>query len=234
MSARPVFVTILITGGSDHSRRDKISVLLKKWGVGESPNNPDLITVQPEEEKNSIGISQIRELHRILSLRSTSQSGKVVVFPAADLLTPEAQNSLLKTLEEPPVGVSIILAAPNQDLLLPTIISRCHLIELSSINSHEFSPEKIEETKDLLGKLSNLPLGQKLKLAAEIAVGRNESLSTIDLFLVSLHQSLPAQLSQSPLQPDLPNQTRQLLSAKTRLFANANPRLTIENLLLNW
>lgn len=89
----------------------------------EAGNYPDLLVVQPE--KNSIGIEQIQALQRQLSLSRFYASGRrLIVIDQADDLTAEAQNCLLKTLEEPPRSTLIILIAQQTERLLPTVRSR--------------------------------------------------------------------------------------------------------------
>ena len=82
--------------------------------------------LQPDEGKASIPIEKIRGLHEWLSLKADHRRG-VVVEPA-DAMTEEAQNALLKILEEPPRGVTLLLATAAPAGLLPTIRSRCQTV----------------------------------------------------------------------------------------------------------
>jgi len=70
--------------------------------------------------------------------------GKVFVVLAAELMSPEAQNSLLKTLEEPPAGVTIILISQRPEQLLPTTLSRCAMIRFGPL-PYEFVTDKLVE-----------------------------------------------------------------------------------------
>jgi hypothetical protein len=87
--------------------------------------HPYLISVNRGKEK-SIGIEAVRDLERALSLKvpSAATVNRVVIIEDAHVLTGEAQNALLKTLEEPPAGTTIILTASSEQALLPTIRSR--------------------------------------------------------------------------------------------------------------
>ena len=98
--------------------------------AGEVPEHADLRWVQPLEDKQSIGIDQIRELVAELSLTSYEGGGKVAVIEPANLMTDNAANSLLKTLEEPPGAALLILVADRAGRLPATIFSRCQRIEL--------------------------------------------------------------------------------------------------------
>jgi len=77
--------------------------------------------------EDSIKIEQIRDLQRKLSLKPYSGKYKIAVIPEAHLMTIESQNALLKTLEEPLGQAILILTAPSEYLLLPTIVSRCQI-----------------------------------------------------------------------------------------------------------
>lgn len=87
------------------------------------------ITIRPEDGK-AIGIEAARQLERFLSLKVPSEKtvNRAVIIEDSHLLTPEAQNALLKTLEEPPAGTVLILTASHGQALLPTIRSRVQSI----------------------------------------------------------------------------------------------------------
>jgi DNA polymerase-3 subunit delta' len=103
----------------------------------------DLIFVKPENDR-VIQISQIRELNRKLSLRSYSNSFKTAIIDNAHLMTQEAQNALLKTLEEPGGKTLLILITEFPESLFSTILSRTQKIK--------FFPVKKEEIKEYLTK----------------------------------------------------------------------------------
>lgn len=79
------------------------------------------------EAKNSIKIDQIRDLQYKLSLKPYSSKYKIAIILEAHLMTAQAQNALLKTLEEPSGHAVLILTSPSEYLLLPTIVSRCQI-----------------------------------------------------------------------------------------------------------
>lgn len=88
------------------------------------------LSITPEKEGGSIGIEAIRNLEQFLALRVPRDVplNRGAIIEQADNLTIEAQNALLKTLEEPPEGTVLILTASHQKALLPTIISRVQTI----------------------------------------------------------------------------------------------------------
>jgi DNA polymerase-3 subunit delta' len=91
-------------------------------------NHPDLHHCVPETASGRMSIDQVRELGRQLSLTPSMGSHRVAILSDFDQATPSAANALLKTLEEPPAYVLLVLLAPDTDSLLPTIVSRCQVV----------------------------------------------------------------------------------------------------------
>ncbi len=94
---------------------------------------PDLSIVQLEEDKNEIRIEQIRELQKSLSLTPYEAKYRIALIINFHLANPNAQNALLKTLEEAPPKVILLITADAVENLLPTISSRCEIIRLRPI-----------------------------------------------------------------------------------------------------
>lgn len=101
----------------------------------ESGNHPDIITIR-HEKPGSISVDDIREqLNGDIMIKPYSSPYKIYIIPEADLLTVQAQNALLKTIEEPPEYAVIFLLTENADGLLPTIRSRCVMLKLRNIKN---------------------------------------------------------------------------------------------------
>ena len=98
-------------------------------------NNPD-ITIIDEEEK-SIKTETIKEMVKGVYEKPIKSSKKIYIINDSEKMTKEAQNSLLKTLEEPPEYVVIILITENENLLLNTIKSRCTKIKFNSLSNNQ-------------------------------------------------------------------------------------------------
>ena len=101
----------------------------------DTSNNPDFSILEPDG--NSIKIEQIRELTKAVYEKPIVSDRKVYIIDNSNLMTKEAQNSLLKTLEEPPEYVTIILISSNENLFLPTIKSRCTKIFFNKLKNEE-------------------------------------------------------------------------------------------------
>jgi DNA polymerase-3 subunit delta' len=97
----------------------------------EAIEHADLHWIAPAEDKEAIGIGQIRELVAEFSLTSYEGGGKVAVIEPANTMTSNAANSLLKTLEEPSGDALLILVADRTGRLPATIFSRCQRIEIA-------------------------------------------------------------------------------------------------------
>ncbi|MEB2284662.1 MAG: DNA polymerase III subunit delta' [Polyangiaceae bacterium UTPRO1] len=96
--------------------------------------HPDVrIVAGPLDGKRDISIEQVRDLQRELGFRSLSQHPKVGIIDDAHLLTAQAQNALLKTLEEPSGDSVLVLVAVQQSALLPTILSRCQRVSFGPL-----------------------------------------------------------------------------------------------------
>ena len=99
----------------------------------ESGNHPDIIKVT-HEKPNSISVDDIREqVNNTIMIKPYQGPYKVYIIPQADMMTPQAQNALLKTIEEPPEYAVIMLLTENADTLLSTINSRCVMLNYSNI-----------------------------------------------------------------------------------------------------
>lgn len=122
--------------------QNKICNTCKSCVEFDSNNNPDFLYVKPEG--NSIKIEQIRELQKKIQEKPIISSKKVYIIDDADFMTKEAQNCLLKTLEEPPEFATIILLGSNENAFLTTIKSRCMILH--------FNPIKDSEMKQYLEK----------------------------------------------------------------------------------
>jgi DNA polymerase-3 subunit delta' len=124
--------------------------------------HPDVRIIEGEGAGGSIKISQVRALQRQAMLSPYEGRYRVFVMRRIDLATVEAANSLLKTLEEPPAHVMLVLTAVDAEALPPTVISRCQRLDLRPVTVPE-----VEAALDGRG------LGQdEIALLARLSAGR--------------------------------------------------------------
>ena len=110
-------------------------------------NNPDFLCIEPDG--NSIKIDQIRNLQEEIQEKPIISNKKVYIIDDADLMTKEAQNCLLKTLEEPPEFAVIILIGSNENAFLPTIKSRCMILHFNILSDLEIKSYLQEQYNEL-------------------------------------------------------------------------------------
>lgn len=98
-----------------------------------SHNQPDIIYVS-HEKPNIIGVDDIREqLNNDIAVKPYSSKYKIYIIDEAEKMNPQAQNALLKTIEEPPAYGIILLLTTNADKFLQTIRSRCITLDIKAI-----------------------------------------------------------------------------------------------------
>lgn len=131
-------------------------------------NHTDFMLINAEDGK-SIKIEQIRVMQEKIVEKPILSARKVYIINDAELMTKEAQNCLLKTLEEPPEYVIIILIVSNESKLLNTVKSRCVKIEFSKLSNEEINNYLLENGLD---KLSDAMLEQcNGSLKAALTIG---------------------------------------------------------------
>lgn len=126
-----------------------------------------------DRERRILKIEQIRVLQRDLSLSPFEGRYKVVILRRFEEANEEASNAFLKTLEEPPSHVQIVLTARDASLLLPTIISRCQVLALRPLPAEIIESALVErwkvdkKTARLLARLSAGQLGWAVRASAD-------------------------------------------------------------------
>jgi len=110
-------------------------------------SHPDLFTIEPEEDSNTIKIDQIRQLSKFVWQTSHRTAGKIIIINPADALNKSSSNALLKLLEDCPKATHFILLSHATSLLLPTILSRCSIVR--------FPAPSIESVKSWLSTESS-------------------------------------------------------------------------------
>lgn len=148
----------------------------------DTKNNPDFFIIEPDG--NSIKIDQIRQMQKKILEKPINSSKKVYILDNADTMTKEAQNSLLKTLEEPQEFIVIILIAANENNILATVKSRCtkmYFHKLSDINIKTFINENftnINLDENML-KLCDGSISKCIKVVEKISI-LNQIKSIVD------------------------------------------------------
>lgn len=230
--------SILIVGGTQEERTQKaLSIREEKNQLKAKSfklianNDPDFIILTPE---TSIGIEKVRNLQKIISRKPFQAPFKIAFIPQAQKLSLPAQNALLKTLEEPPLHTIIILSAPSAQVLLPTILSRCQLITLSSKNQIESTLKDLNQMQALVCKLVTQNPGERLLTIQSFVKSREEAVKFCQEAILASHELLkktlgnPQKRQRAALIADSLGQSLELLQK------NINAKLVLENMVLDW
>ncbi|MBR4910560.1 MAG: DNA polymerase III subunit delta' [Clostridia bacterium] len=98
----------------------------------ESGNHPDMESVEPIKDRKTVSVDQVRDIVTSAAIVPQKAAKRVFLIDNAELLTVQAQNALLKILEEPPETVVFVLTCRSRAMLLQTVISRCSVLILAS------------------------------------------------------------------------------------------------------
>ena len=212
-------------------------------------NSFDITILERDTSKKnlqSIGIEDIKNIQEKIFLKPLKSTNKLIIIEDAHLLTPEAQNALLKVLEEPPAHTHIILATETKEALLPTILSRCQIIELEEEQTKP-SEKTIGEMDAFIASLPELSLEERFKQAEQLAKDKDKAIVWIEnLILVLREELLTNVILVNEVHPgsdsgrarmtvtDIAQVLRSFQSLHTLLkTTNVNPRFAIEQTLLN-
>lgn len=207
--------SILIANGTQNER---LVTLEKMLGTNLYPR-PDLLVLEPNP---SITIKQVRSIEFFLSRKPIKQDYNLVVILQADKLTLQAQNAILKTLEEPPSNSKIILLSPTQNDLIGTITSRCQLINLNS--NLKLSKATQTEQLNLFNQIVNSNTAQRITLAFNHAKTKDQALNFLEDQLHFIKDSILT----------YPELIRHILTSINQLKANVNPKFVLEVLFFSY
>lgn len=154
-------------------------------------NQPDIIYIT-HEKPNTISVDDVRtQLNGTIDIKPYSSRYKIYIIDDADKLNQQAQNALLKTIEEPPEYAVILLLVSNISTLLPTILSRCVTLKLGTVDDSlikEYLMEKYhlpDYSADVCTAFAGGYLGKAVRLAS------NEEFNEMKIEVLSLLKSLP-------------------------------------------
>lgn len=220
-------------------------------------NNPDFTMIEPEGGK--IKIEQIREMQRKVVEKPVISDKKVYIINDSETMTQEAQNCLLKTLEEPPEYITIILICSNEDNMLSTIKSRCTRIHFDNLEINQVKkylkdnyPERefdeniinlsqgsigktliLNENKELYDNIGNILESFKYKDLIELVKISDSIYKAKDeiFYILEYMNVLALKLSKDDIR--YINAIDIIEETKKRLKANSNYDMCIDNLIFN-
>lgn len=252
-------------------------------------NHPDVTLVEAEEGKRQLGIDAVREnVIHLANLAPSSGRWRVFILPNVERMTPNTVNALLKTLEEPPERVVLLLTSAEPENLLPTLVSRCQIVPMRPLAAHVIAdaltarwsvpaeraralaglasgrlgwavrahddPDLASARAEHLSKLIACTYGgrdERLAAAARLGTDAEAARSAIELWMLWWRDVVLAAHGATHLLSDGtardeavaqgralgPEQAerflRALIEAQAALDQNANPRLTLDVLMLD-
>lgn len=199
------------------AREKAINEYLAQFGF--SDPDVDLLYLKDDEK---LGIEAVKKIREFFSIKPYQKDKKAVVAVSADNLTHQAQNALLKSLEEPPTNSIIILGVTTDDRLLPTILSRCQIININQ------KPDQ-SLTERFLKDINNLQF-----LSYEQRFEFIEKLEEKEVFLQALaihfRKNLASHISSG--NSNYLDFLKELIEAQRYALQNVNIRAILEYLML--
>src|SRR3989344_3409907 len=217
----------LVTGSTLENRLSKADELLSNLGLTE------ILRVAAENSRHLI--SSVRNLNSTLRISPLDrEKGRGIIFEEAQLLTQEAANAFLKTLEEPPPGNYLVLTAPTRESVLETIASRCQVLDLGTPDL-DLTEKDLKKALEDFDKIKGFSIGEKFTFVDSIK-DRVEALAFIlgQIYIVR-EKMISAVVADFSLRPSGLADLLDCLD-KTRIYleANVNVKLALSELLLKY
>ncbi|MBI2012488.1 hypothetical protein HYS90_01010 [Candidatus Curtissbacteria bacterium] len=207
-------------------RRRNTEALAQSLDIDLKIPSPDIFLIAPQKNSSnskqaSISIDQIRQLKSHIFQKPVHHSYKFVILEDAQELTLEAQNALLKILEEPPTQVIVVLEARDKSQLLPTIRSRV-------VSRIFYNLKRPRESFSLMGE------GKTLNQLEKLSQITNPQ-DWLDDQILLLHQSLKSKLGDNNAKEilEISQMIEKCIQAKKMIEANVNPKFVLFNLVFN-
>jgi DNA polymerase III subunit delta' len=208
--------SIIILGSIEQSREKALEIIKQ--------NDVSKFDAQTFTSEKTIGIPDIRNLQKNIFLKPLHSDKKVVILECFLGATIDAQNAFLKVLEEPPTDTIILILTTGLDFILPTVLSRCNLINLSKKKELEEKDNKIylELLESLIKRHEN-----PLLIAQTYGKDRETALKFLENLIITVEENLNER-------PVFGKFIKKLQETYTIIkTTNVNVRFALENLLLS-
>lgn len=221
-------MTYLILGNNQENIKEEVKKLIsllweKDFDIDNSINNPDIHILKSQNIK-SVGIQDVKDLQKEMIFSPYKEKVQIALIPQAEKLTVEAQNSLLKVLEEGGESTAYILTTNSEKSILPTVISRSMKIycKEGTEKGVEYSYHKVLE-KNMLEAFDEIEKISKDKEKVE------EFLRALELYYQDI---LKQDIKKHNDTRSVSESIKEILKTRQRIAANGNKRLLLENLFL--
>lgn len=159
--------SFLIVAKDKNEAASYTEILLKEKGI-------DSLDINHQTYEKAMGIEDVRNIQKAILLKPFRGKTKAVIIDTYENITLEAQNALLKILEEPPSNTIIVITAAKRETFLPTIISRCKVIVLQE-KEIKLTQDDLSKFEEALNILLNGSSGDKLKIAQDITKDKGDA-----------------------------------------------------------
>jgi DNA polymerase III delta prime subunit len=204
-------------------------------------DHPDLLWVERGSEDTRVTIGQVRDVQAALRLGANEGGRRCAVIADAEWLNPQAQNALLRLLEEPPPATTLVLVASRASAIIATIRSRSVRVRFPIQNPGiraEDAPESVSEIVSMLDGLSQLSMGELLDLAETYrgarAVAAEHVTELVDVASEWLNEDAKNRVArgETPAVRELDAYHSLQQLRRDLVQRNANPQMVAERLLL--
>ena len=210
--------SLIIVGNNAQELKNKALEIAKENKI--SKFDVEIITTE-----KAVGIGDIRNLQKNLFLKPLEGDKKAVILESFYGATIEAQNAFLKVLEEPPLSTVILILSTSLDFFLPTVLSRCKVINLEK--TKKLTKEEISQNLEILNSLEKNHISNALVIAQNYSKDRETALDFLESLIISVHQNFGNDKKLGRVLKKL-QKTHTIIKT-----TNVNVRFALENLFLN-
>ncbi len=227
-------MTYIIADKRERLQKQRLKTLLKKLFGKEISDSPDIHILDPED-KNSIGIEEIKELQQTMRFKPFQEDIQVGIILNAQKLTHQAQNSMLKALEDSSEASIYILCVDNEKNLLPTIRSRGIILypKREKGEGDELPAEKgdIEKIMETFFDLSPI---EQFNIIEEYSENKENSLTFINGVEETIREKLELDIKNGNIDSSQRNLEFLKVVEKSRekISSNCNRKLTLEAMIM--
>lgn len=215
--------SFLITARDKNETSSYVTNLLKEKRV-------NALDINFQTYEKAMGIEDVRNIQKAILLKPFRGKTKAVVINAYENITLEAQNALLKILEEPPRNTVIVITTANKEFFLPTIISRCKVIVLQE-KEIELTQDNLSSLKQTLDILLTGKVGDKLRVAQDITGDKGDAILWLEKMAVFAKDKLTKNNSSLRYLNFLKELQKTYKAIKS---TNVSQRTALENLFLSF
>lgn len=199
-------------------------------------DHPDLFWLERGAEDTRVRIGQVRALQTALRLQAGEGGRRLAVVADAEWLNQEAQNALLRLLEEPPPRTALVLVAASSAGLLATVRSRCQRVRLAPERRDPLAAPESAEWRQRLDALARTPLPELLDWAEEFRGARAPAAAALEEWLELASAWLAQRVRErvaagTAVRGELDAARRLSECRKTLVQRNANPQMCAERAL---